>query len=190
MRRVKAYTKKHRGVILFKQRAYYHAHSLERSKYLADHRNEILAKKKVWRNKNRKKIRAYNTAHKNSIRQNSSMNNLLYKLCAIMIYGGECAACGETDLAALTMDHVNNDGHLDRQRNFYRTLVGGSIRADLQVLCQSCQWRKMAYGDNFKLWKTRAILTDKDPIKAIEARNLWRDSVEYLKIYRKRVKSN
>ena len=39
---------------------------------------------------------------------------------AIHILGGECVVCGETDLRLLTVNHINGDGHEDRQNHARR----------------------------------------------------------------------
>src|SRR5215467_11339214 len=39
-------------------------------------------------------------------------------------YGGKCQCCGEKEPAFLTVDHVNNDGHLERDRGVGRRRGG------------------------------------------------------------------
>lgn len=64
----------------------------------------------------------------------------------------KCAACGFSDIRALDLDHINNDG-ADHRRDHLgrRTACGGSTYSWLkrnnypsgfQVLCRNCNWIK------------------------------------------------
>jgi hypothetical protein len=66
-------------------------------------------------------------------------------------YGGKCQCCGESNMAFLTLDHVNNDGAEHRKQLgigrggkstdvIYRQLVKGNFAdADrFRVLCYNC----------------------------------------------------
>lgn len=71
-------------------------------------------------------------------------------------FGDKCACCGETEPAFLTVDHINNDGHIARKKdgtggsNFYRKLANaileGKCPNDLQLLCRNCNWGKHVNG--------------------------------------------
>lgn len=86
------------------------------------------------------------------------------KSTVINQYGGRCAnpRCNEDELVVLTIDHKNDDGNIERKKLvkenklFYLTLYKQTKRDDLQVLCQSCQWRKRAYGPDFSKWPTKS----------------------------------
>lgn len=73
-------------------------------------------------------------------------------------YGGRCAVCGVTELAVLTIDHVNDDGAQERRdggssgANFYKVLLSSERRDDLQVLCMNCNTRKRTYGPDLTTW--------------------------------------
>lgn len=63
----------------------------------------------------------------------------------IQLYGGKCACCGEANLAFLTIEHINGDGHLERKAlngggatSLYLRLHNKPKRGDLEVLCQNC----------------------------------------------------
>lgn len=64
--------------------------------------------------------------------------------------GGRCACCGEHRWSMLEIDHVNNDGHIDRQisrGNIYlRMLRLGCPPEKYQVLCSNCNQSKRRMG--------------------------------------------
>jgi len=59
-------------------------------------------------------------------------------------YGGQCSCCGEKEIMFLTIDHINNDGYKDEDKNksFYYVLRKNPIREDLQVMCFNCNCGK------------------------------------------------
>lgn len=58
--------------------------------------------------------------------------------------GGKCLRCGyDEDVRALQLDHINNDGHLDRKERghkLYRYYINhlDEAKQRLQVLCANC----------------------------------------------------
>ncbi len=72
------------------------------------------------------------------------------KVEVMRFYGSSrCACCGESELAFLTLDHINGDGADARRetklsgRLFYRWLVQNGLPAlPLQVLCWNCNAAK------------------------------------------------
>jgi len=95
------------------------------------------------------------------------------KLEVMLKYGGNCVACGETDLATLSIDHINNDGYEKRKNGednavnagymFYLELRDNPKRNDLQCLCMNCQFKKRAYGPDFTQWQNKAKHTKQKP---------------------------
>jgi len=68
----------------------------------------------------------------------------------IILMGGKCVRCGESDWRCLQIDHVNGDGNKDRnQRNNYTKYFKGIIEEvktgskRYQLLCANCNWRKV-----------------------------------------------
>ena len=68
-------------------------------------------------------------------------------------YGGHCVCCGEDCLDFLTLDHINNDGAIQRRTrkltgwNLYRHMVKkNDYPDDLQLLCMNCNWGKRWTG--------------------------------------------
>ena len=68
-------------------------------------------------------------------------------------YGGQCACCGEKEIRFLTVDHVNNDGHIERKKGiytngsqFYRWIIQNNFPSDYQLLCFNCNLGKARNG--------------------------------------------
>lgn len=71
-------------------------------------------------------------------------------------YGGACKCCGETELLFLTIDHINNDGHIERKElsngnnisstQFFLKLNREVKRDDIQVLCFNCNLGRSMNG--------------------------------------------
>lgn len=76
--------------------------------------------------------------------------NLARKIKVMEAYGGKCACCGETELAFLTIDHVNNDGADHRREigkgGLYYWLVREGFPEGFQVLCANCNLAKEICG--------------------------------------------
>lgn len=76
----------------------------------------------------------------------------------VLIYYGNgkaiCACCGETELAFLSIDHINGGGVAERKKVsngraggvFYSWLKKNSFPTGYQVLCHNCNQAKGAYG--------------------------------------------
>jgi transcription elongation factor Elf1 len=65
-------------------------------------------------------------------------------------YGADCRCCGETEVSFLSIDHVNNDGHLEKWpsghriagRQLYQRIVRDNYPDKYQVLCMNCNHGK------------------------------------------------
>src|SRR5579871_444113 len=64
-------------------------------------------------------------------------------------YGKVCACCGESNPSFLTIDHVNNDGYVERSSkkdctgpSWYARIIRRGFPADLQILCYNCNMGK------------------------------------------------
>lgn len=66
-------------------------------------------------------------------------------------YGNRCACCGESLPEFLTLDHVHNDGAIERGRGSNSKLFGKIIKegfpARYQILCWNCNCAKGFYGE-------------------------------------------
>lgn len=67
-------------------------------------------------------------------------------------YGNSCSCCGESELLFLDLDHINNDGALDRQVNgcgvklLGRLKKAGWPKDQYQLLCSNCNQGKQRNG--------------------------------------------
>ena len=66
-------------------------------------------------------------------------------------YGRVCNCCGETTLEFLSIDHVNNDGNLDKHpggeyritgQNLYSKIIRLKFPSSYQILCMNCNFGK------------------------------------------------
>lgn len=60
-------------------------------------------------------------------------------------YGGECGCCGEKIWQFLTIDHINNDGYIDKRDNGYNLKQLpklGYPKDNYQLLCMNCNYSK------------------------------------------------
>lgn len=65
-------------------------------------------------------------------------------------YGWECACCGENNPLFLTIDHINNDGYLDKLycgkrrtgTNLQRKIIKENFPNTYQILCWNCNCGK------------------------------------------------
>lgn len=89
-----------------------------------------------WREKNRERLR-----------EDNRLRRLALKDEALDRYGRICARCGFSNILALQIDHVNDNGAEERQAlggrgnagwNFYRWLKKNGWPEGYQTLCANC----------------------------------------------------
>lgn len=119
---------------------------------------EFRAYRRKWKNKFPERDKEYQRRTK-----------LKLKVFVMQKYGGKCIGCGTDELAILSMDHINDDGHKERKttgQRGYCYLRKGERRPDIQILCMGCQFRKRIYGPNIAEWKKKKqFLSDFPPVK-------------------------
>lgn len=73
----------------------------------------------------------------------------------LKFYGNFCECCGESDPMFLTLDHINNDGTIQRakftaEHAYYAWIVReakkGNIQNDLRTLCYNCNLGRFRNG--------------------------------------------
>jgi hypothetical protein len=63
----------------------------------------------------------------------------------------KCECCGEREFFFLSIDHINNDGKIDRQTRgkgtrFYNTIIEDGFPIGLRVLCFNCNGGRQRNG--------------------------------------------
>jgi hypothetical protein len=89
-----------------------------------------------WRKKNRARYNSYMIGYADRLR------NTIREA-----YGNKCACCGETEQMFLSIDHINNDGNLDKYKSgrrvcgnaLYRRIINEGFSTNkYQLLCMNC----------------------------------------------------
>lgn len=118
---------------------------------------------KKYKERNPEKVKEYERNNNLKQRANRRITIIATKFALMEMYGSLCVGCGCNELAILTIDHVNDDGCLDRKLGsnrgivFYRKLLKQQRRVDLQILCSNCQSRKRYYGPDISTWPSKVI---------------------------------
>jgi hypothetical protein len=133
------------------------AKQLQRKEYYKTHRAERLAQRKEYYKTHRAEILAqakeYSNAHRLAVLRHYSNGKI------------ECAVCGFSDKRALQIDHINNDGNMDRRLHgsglqFYMWLERNHYPAGYQVLCANCNAIKAAKNLARKRVKSEVRITN------------------------------
>lgn len=108
-------------------------------------RPEQRARQRAYQEANRDRLYAYNRGW--STKRRAALRSEM-----LTAYGGACACCGEQQPMFLQLDHVNNDGAVDRRRfknneQHWLTLrAKGWPRDRFQLLCANCNFGKLMNG--------------------------------------------
>jgi hypothetical protein len=98
-------------------------------------------------------------------------NTLLKRQALSTLSGGPptCCACGETDLATLSIDHISGGGSRLRRagestgRLYARLVSSNANTGGLRCLCMNCQWRSRIYGADPMAWPTSHLTQESRP---------------------------
>lgn len=135
--------------------------SVANKKYRENNTTSILEQRKGYREKNREEIRRrqneYRAKNRELIRQKENAVYQQKKKIVYEAYENKCNCCGETEIHFLSIDHVNNDGHIHRYKNrynstfngvsLYRWLIENNFPTDnFQILCMNCNFGKGKLG--------------------------------------------
>lgn len=129
---------------------------LARRGWVANNEERASAMNKAWRDANRPHVNSKRRENRSKNlerhREHDRVRNASLRLETIEAYGGACSCCGETQLAFLAIDHINEDGAE------HRKLIGGSSslcrwlkkhgfpKDGFQLLCHNCNMAKSFYG--------------------------------------------
>lgn len=104
------------------------------------------ANKEAARASKRENMRKYRAA--NPIKHNALSIEARRRERALLheMYGHVCARCGFDDKRALTLDHIKNNGNVERaelgERGVYRKAKAKYQPDQYQILCMNCQFIK------------------------------------------------
>lgn len=94
--------------------------------------------------------RKYKAGNREKIASQNKEMRRLRKLRVFEKYGGKCACCGEGRFEFLCIDHVDDDGGVERMTlqvaGIYRKLETLPVMEGYQVLCHNCNLAKAFYG--------------------------------------------
>ena len=107
-------------------------------RYRQRNKERIVAKRREYNRRNRERIAVHDRERRQVLRAQM-----------VEAYGGRCACCGETELAFLTLDHIEGGGTKDRKgpggtEGLYRRLKRAGWPNGYQVLCANCNMAKEA----------------------------------------------
>ena len=107
------------------------------------HACRLCEQKRIAKIKNDVKNDPVRNENKNNVRK---INRLKTRIEVMLAYGNECIKCKESGILFLTLDHINNNGILDRNEmgagvDFYKFLKRNGYPGkgtQLQILCHNC----------------------------------------------------
>jgi hypothetical protein len=121
--------------------------------------------------RNREYARAYDRANPEKRRQYTKAKRISRRERIFSAYGNRCICCGETRHIFLCLDHINNDGAVERRalgisntrsgnadKVYYKVIRDGFPKDRYQLLCHNCNWAKSHGGcphkeSSLQLWQ-------------------------------------
>lgn len=115
---------------------------------------DIKEYKKKYYMDNKDKFEAYRNANKEYFAKLANERTWKYLRMLLDHYGPCCACCKELNILLLTVDHINNDGNVDRRPNgsrytgraLYRKVINEGFPDKYQILCYNCNMGKFRMG--------------------------------------------
>jgi len=142
-----------------KQREWYFREHEKNKEKLRQYRIKNRGKMRLdgirWYHQNRSKILKERILYRRENKERFSKYRQQIKLECFNYYSNgkiRCNCCGEKRLEFLTIDHINNDGHILRKiegiqgNTIYHWLKKRSYPIGYQVLCMNCNWGKRLRG--------------------------------------------
>lgn len=93
-------------------------------------------------------MRRYRAANPDKYRNQSRDSKRLLRARILERFGAVCVRCGFSDVRAITLDHKNNNGAMERkqlgERGVHRRALQSEHCHEYQMLCMNCQFIKRA----------------------------------------------
>lgn len=152
------YRRTHVEETRLREQRYYQSHGVELRKNAAE-----------WRKRNRLQQSEYHTLWRQEHREQITERHISLQKEVLTHYGGgklACVICGESHLACLSIDHVNNNGAAERRSvgygglGFYSLLKSRGFPDGYQTLCMNCQAAKSytVGASGSKAWRRKLKL--------------------------------
>lgn len=98
--------------------------------------------------------RGYRGACRACVNEKSRAKWRYYRNLILDTYGRSCACCGESEEIFLALDHILDDGYLDKHPNgekksgkeLYLLVARQGFPDKYQILCNNCNWGKKIKG--------------------------------------------
>jgi len=117
--------------------------------YTLNNVEKLKKKRRKYRLKNFERLnknqRQYRIDHHDEIVQYDKNRWCLDRIRCIEHYGGSCVVCGESRIKFLVLDHVDNNGNVDRGGRgdkVCRRIIRNNFPLGFQVLCWNHNWLK------------------------------------------------
>ena len=139
------------------KRRYYQEHKVEISAHKRERYRthpEVRERRKEWVRQWRKtpEYKANLDTYLQEKRLRSKRGRAKVKKAVFMHYSNnkmECARCGYNNIDALCLDHIDNNGHYERNvlktgggSHFYQWLKNHNFPSGYQILCHNCNYLK------------------------------------------------
>jgi 5-methylcytosine-specific restriction endonuclease McrA len=103
------------------------------------------------RNRIRRRLRGTPKTTGPQQRQRKTRQRALYRLQVLIMLGGQCVCCQESDPAMLTIDHTQGHGTQERREyggaDYYRQMLANQRTPErLRILCQNCHHALNCWG--------------------------------------------
>jgi len=134
--------------------------------YYRNHHDQLLKKAKEYRTTHLKEIteyqRKYRQTHQAQHQEYCRQYMLKLRMSVLQHYCNgdlKCNYCGESRIECLQLDHINNDGYIQRKKmghraTFYLWLIENNYPPGYQILCANCNWYKRYHPE----WEGKAEL--------------------------------
>lgn len=132
--------------------------------YRQTHKEELRKAHREYAQTHQKHIsehmKEYFRTHKEQLKITKARYQQKLKVAVLMYYGSgklACVKCGFTDVRALSIDHINDNGAQHRKELikhnqtgawFYLWLKRNNYPEGYQTLCMNCQWIKRLSNSN------------------------------------------
>lgn len=106
------------------------------------------------RARKRENMRRYRAERPERYAEQSRKSKNKLKSTLFDMYGHDCALCGFDDKRALTLDHIKNNGNLERkelgERGVYYKARDNYLPDEYRILCMNCQFIERHKNGNYK----------------------------------------